>query len=238
MRFLRVYGRALGILGRDLRVAALADRRESGGRGIAVPRSNAVRAGGQPAVASDQIAPDEPWTQAAGLPSPSGPRLASAAIVEQVMVSRPDRAAGASNRLKVMGRYFSHVLTLPPVLSRRHAFRASDQDDGLRQRRLFGTWLVFFRDQLATLISALVLLPLTLLLNWRLALRADRAGLRVLHGHRVRDPQDGGRAAPGRELQLLPGGRRTGRPGQRDGRAGRLPGSRPRRGSSATSRNS
>ena len=35
---------------------------------------------------------------------------------------------------------------------------------------LFGTWLVFFRDQLSTLLSAVVLLPLTLFLNWRLAL--------------------------------------------------------------------
>jgi ATP-binding cassette subfamily B protein len=35
---------------------------------------------------------------------------------------------------------------------------------------LFGTWLVFFRDQLSTVLSVAVLLPLTLFLNWRLAL--------------------------------------------------------------------
>src|ERR1700722_5111937 len=35
---------------------------------------------------------------------------------------------------------------------------------------LLGTWLVFFRDQLSTVLSAVVLLPLTLFLNWRLAL--------------------------------------------------------------------
>jgi ATP-binding cassette subfamily B protein len=35
---------------------------------------------------------------------------------------------------------------------------------------LFGVWLVFFRDQLSTFLSVLVLLPLTLLINWRLAL--------------------------------------------------------------------
>jgi ATP-binding cassette subfamily B protein len=35
---------------------------------------------------------------------------------------------------------------------------------------LFGTWLVFFRDQLSTILSALVLLPMTLFLNWRLGL--------------------------------------------------------------------
>jgi len=35
---------------------------------------------------------------------------------------------------------------------------------------LFGTWLVFFRDQLSTILSAVVLLPMTLFLNWRLGL--------------------------------------------------------------------
>jgi glucan exporter ATP-binding protein len=35
---------------------------------------------------------------------------------------------------------------------------------------LFGSWLVFFRDQLSTILSAVVLLPMTLFLNWRLAL--------------------------------------------------------------------
>jgi len=35
---------------------------------------------------------------------------------------------------------------------------------------LFGVWLVFFRDQLSTVLSVCVLLPLTLFLNWRLAL--------------------------------------------------------------------
>ena len=35
---------------------------------------------------------------------------------------------------------------------------------------LFGSWLVFLRDQLSTILSAVVLLPLTLFLNWRLGL--------------------------------------------------------------------
>jgi ATP-binding cassette subfamily B protein len=35
---------------------------------------------------------------------------------------------------------------------------------------LFATWLVFFRDQLSTILSAVVLLPMTLFLNWRLGL--------------------------------------------------------------------
>jgi hypothetical protein len=35
---------------------------------------------------------------------------------------------------------------------------------------LFGLWLSFFREHLTTFISAIVLLPLTLILNWRLGL--------------------------------------------------------------------
>ena len=49
---------------------------------------------------------------------------------------------------------------IPGVLSR----RCLSGTDGL-----FGSWLVFFRDQLSTILSAVVLLPLTLFLNWRLA---------------------------------------------------------------------
>jgi ATP-binding cassette subfamily B protein len=74
------------------------------------------------------------------------------------------------HRLKVMGRFFSHVLTLPQAFhgdthSGRMIKTMVSGTDGL-----FGTWLVFFRDQLATLLSVLVLMPLTLMLNWRLAL--------------------------------------------------------------------
>ena len=35
---------------------------------------------------------------------------------------------------------------------------------------LFGIWLSFFREHLSTFVTVLVLLPLTLFLNWRLAL--------------------------------------------------------------------
>jgi len=35
---------------------------------------------------------------------------------------------------------------------------------------LFGLWLTFFKDQLSTFVAVIVLLPLTFLMNWRLAL--------------------------------------------------------------------
>ncbi|RYE95895.1 MAG: glucan ABC transporter ATP-binding protein/ permease, partial [Oxalobacteraceae bacterium] len=35
---------------------------------------------------------------------------------------------------------------------------------------LFGLWLVFFKEQLATYVAVVVLLPLTFFINWRLAI--------------------------------------------------------------------
>jgi ATP-binding cassette subfamily B protein len=74
------------------------------------------------------------------------------------------------NRLSVMARYFEHVLSLPL------SFHGDTQSGRLMKvmlmgsDNLFGLWLSFFREHLTTFISALVLLPLTLILNWRLGL--------------------------------------------------------------------
>ncbi len=74
------------------------------------------------------------------------------------------------NRLMMMSRYFQHVLALPL------AFHGDAQSGRLMKvmlvgsDNLFGLWLSFFREHLVTLVSALVLLPLTMVLNWRLGL--------------------------------------------------------------------
>ncbi len=67
------------------------------------------------------------------------------------MVSVQTERLAHRHRLKAMGRYFSHVLTLPlsfhgDTHSGRLIKAMLSGTDGL-----FGTWLVFFRDQLATL---------------------------------------------------------------------------------------
>jgi ATP-binding cassette subfamily B protein len=74
------------------------------------------------------------------------------------------------HRLAAMNRYFGHVLTLPPEFH-------GDAHSGRLVKVMIGGadatfWLLlsFFRDQLSTFVAALVLLPLTALLNWRLAL--------------------------------------------------------------------
>ena len=73
-------------------------------------------------------------------------------------------------RLAAMSRFYEHVLTLPP------AFHGAAHSGRLIKVMLQGAdamfwlWLSFFRDQLPTFVAAVVLLPLTLFLNWRLAL--------------------------------------------------------------------
>jgi glucan exporter ATP-binding protein len=72
-------------------------------------------------------------------------------------------------RLAAMARYFRHVLSLPP------AFHRERQSGRLMKMMLSGAdglfwmWLSFFREHLATLLATLVLLPLTIILNWQLA---------------------------------------------------------------------
>ena len=74
------------------------------------------------------------------------------------------------NRLGLMHRYFQHVLALPL------SFHGDTQSGRLMKIMLVGAdnlfflWLSFFREHLVTLIACVVLLPLTLFLNWRLAL--------------------------------------------------------------------
>lgn len=73
-------------------------------------------------------------------------------------------------RLAAISTYFEHVLNLPMAFhARTHSSRLLKvMLQGTDQ--LFGTWLSFFREHLGTLISVFVLVPLTILMNWRLAL--------------------------------------------------------------------
>jgi ATP-binding cassette subfamily B protein len=69
-----------------------------------------------------------------------------------------------------MARYFRHVLSLPP------AFHRDRQSGKLLKMMLSGAdslfwmWLSFFREHLATFLATIILLPLTIILNWQLAI--------------------------------------------------------------------
>jgi ATP-binding cassette, subfamily B, beta-glucan exporter len=169
MRFLRIYGRVLGLLGRDLRIAAV------------LAGANLMVAGLQfldPVLfgrvvnllsRSDQMTSSAVWSAAATLLG-IWAGVGVAGIGANIAVALQTERLAHRHRVKAMGQYFTHVLGLPlsfhgDTHSGRLIKTMIAGTDGL-----FATWLVFFRDQLSTVLSMAVLLPLTLFLNWRLAL--------------------------------------------------------------------
>ncbi len=86
-----------------------------------------------------------------------------------LLAMQAERLAHRS-RLAAMARFFRHVLSLPP------AFHRERQSGRLMKMMLSGAdglfwmWLSFFREHLATLLATAVLLPLTIILNWQLAI--------------------------------------------------------------------
>jgi ATP-binding cassette subfamily B protein len=169
MRFLRVYGRVLAMLGRDMRIGAL------------LAGANLMVAGLQfldPVLfghvvnllsRSANIDPHALWSQATSLLA-IWAAVGVGGIVSNIAVSLQTERLAHRHRIKAMSRYFGHVLALPP------SFHGDTQSGRIIKIMLsgtdglFGTWLVFFRDQLSTVLSVFVLLPLTMLLNWRLGL--------------------------------------------------------------------
>jgi ATP-binding cassette subfamily B protein len=169
MRFLRLYARVLAMLGPDrpvalgLGVGALALAGLSFLEPILFGRVVDLLA------RSDRLAPETLWAEAFGLLALWGAVGLSGIGANVAVALLADRMAHR-NRLAVMGRYFEHVLALPL------SFHGDTQSGRLMKimlvgsDNLFGLWLSFFRDHLITFVAALVLLPLTLALNWRLGL--------------------------------------------------------------------
>ncbi|GAC1341832.1 MAG: glucan ABC transporter ATP-binding protein/ permease [Acetobacteraceae bacterium] len=168
MRFLRIYGRVIASLGGDKRLAVL------------LGAANLMLAGLQfldPVLfgrviglltRSDQLSHDELWTQAAQLLGVWF-GVGAAGIAANIAVALHSERMAHRNRLQVMNRYFSHVLSLPL------SFHGDIHSGRLMKvmlggsDALFGMWLSFFREQLSTYVAVVVLLPMTFLMNWRLA---------------------------------------------------------------------
>ncbi len=92
------------------------------------------------------------------------------AIVANMLVSLHADRLAHRRRLGAMALYFEHVLSLPP------AFHTASHSGRILKTMLqgvdslFGIWLAFFREHLATFIAIVILLPLSLFLNWQLGL--------------------------------------------------------------------
>ncbi len=169
MRFLNVYGRVLGLLGSDLKVAA------------ALACGNLIVAGLQfldPVLfgrvigllsRSADLPTDILWQQAVSLLA-IWAGVGVAGIAANISVALQAERLAHRHRMQEMGRYYGHVLAMPlsfhgDIHSGRLMKVMLTGTDGL-----FAVWLVFFRDQLSTIATVVVLLPLTLLMNWRLAM--------------------------------------------------------------------
>jgi ATP-binding cassette subfamily B protein len=89
-------------------------------------------------------------------------------IIANIVVSLQADRMAHRRRLSAMARYFEHVLVLP------FSFHNAQHSGRLLKvmltgvDHLFGIWLSFFRENLATFVALFVMLPLSLFMNWRL----------------------------------------------------------------------
>ncbi len=169
MRFFRVYGRALRILGSDRALAVLLGFGSLMVAGLQFLDPVLFGRVIELLSESDRLRHDVLWQQATVLLG-IWAAVGVAGIASNMATALQGERLAHRNRIRAMGRYYTHVLSLPL------AFHGDTHSGRLMKvmisgtEGLFAVWLVFFRDQLATLCSVVVLLPLTLLLNWRLGI--------------------------------------------------------------------
>jgi ATP-binding cassette subfamily B protein len=169
MTFLRVYGRVLALLGPEARLGWL------------LAAANVALAASQFAepVLFGRIIDAMVRTQSQSVPaqwSSLWPLVAAWAgfglftILCGVLVALHADRLAHRRRQVVLTDYFEHVLQLPL------SFHGGTHSGRLMKIMLAGTdalwalWLSFFREHFAAFVSLLVLLPLSVILNWRLAL--------------------------------------------------------------------
>ena len=169
MRFFRIYGRVLGSLGSDARLAWLL-----GTASLVVAALQFL----DPVLFgrvigllthADQLPRNKLWAEAAQLLGVWFVVGGVGILASMATALHAERMAHRQ-RLRIMNRYFGHVLSLPLSFH-------GDVHSGRLMKvmlggsdSLFGLWVSFFREQLSAYVAALVLLPLTFLMNWRLAL--------------------------------------------------------------------
>jgi len=169
MHFIRLYGRVLALLAPDRWVAIGLACAAFALAGLSFLEPVLFGRVVDLLSRSDRLAPDVVWAEAFALLALWG-AVGLSAIGANVAVALLSDRMAHRNRLIVMGGYFQHVLSLPL------SFHGDTQSGRLIKimlmgsDNLFGLWLSFFREHLITFIGAVVLLPLTLFLNWRLGL--------------------------------------------------------------------
>ena len=162
MNLVRLYGRVMGQLGPDLRLGAV----------LAVANvALAIAAFAEPVLFGRIIDLLTRGDAAAMLPIIGAwVGFGLFAIGAGVLISLHADRLSHRRRLAAMAGYFEHVLDLPI------GFHNATHSGRVLKTMLEGTnglawlWLGFFRDHLSAFVSLGVLLPLSLVLNWRLGL--------------------------------------------------------------------
>jgi ATP-binding cassette subfamily B protein len=169
MHFFRIYGRVLGLLWADRYVAYGLSLGALALAGLQFLEPVLFGRVIDLLARSDRMAEAALWVEASALLLLWAAVGLSAIGANVAVALLADRMAHR-NRLAIMSRFFEHVLSLPL------SFHGDTQSGRLMKvmlvgaDNLFGLWLSFFREHLTTFIAAIVLLPLTLAMNWRLGL--------------------------------------------------------------------
>lgn len=169
MRFIRLYTRVLGLLGPEARL------------GVVLAIANillAVAAFAEPILFGriiDSLISSQSKNEMPSLAT-LGPLLAAwvgfglFTIGAGVLIALHADRLAHKRRLGIVTGYFEHVLQLPL------AYHGGTHSGRLMKvmlqgaDALWGTWLTFFREQCVAMVSLVVLLPIALVLNWRLGL--------------------------------------------------------------------
>lgn len=169
MEFFRVYGRVIGLLKAERRLA------------IVLALANVAVAGLQfyePVLFGRVVdllssAKDKPvdvlWQEVLQL-LVLWAVVGLGGIFANIVVSLQADRMAHRRRLGAMATFFEHVLVLP------FAFHHGQHSGRLLKvmltgvDHLFGIWLSFFRENLATFVALFVMLPLSLFMNWQLGL--------------------------------------------------------------------
>jgi ATP-binding cassette subfamily B protein len=93
-----------------------------------------------------------------------------AGVAASVWVSLYADRLAHRRRLAVIAQFFEHSIGLPLSFHGRHHTGRLLRILHTGSSNLFSLWLGFFRDHLATVLSILVMVPLALRMNWKLAL--------------------------------------------------------------------
>jgi len=91
-------------------------------------------------------------------------------VVASVWVSLHADRLAHRRRLAAISQYFEHAIALPLAFHGQHHTGRLLRIMYGGTSNLFSLWLGFFREHLATLLSIVVMVPLALKINWKLAL--------------------------------------------------------------------